>query len=320
VPSRRTFSVTLEGDLTPPTGLSPTSAGSWQQCELKYALTYLLGYQEGATIQQLIGNTAHRAIELLYGLDPSARTRGAASELLVTAYAEESTKPNVASLVEHVSTLHEQVFAAGEDALDGLFELERPGLIHVGADGLEVWVSAELYGTPIRGRIDRLYDASGAYVVADYKSGRVPKPAYTAKAFNGLWTYAAALAANDPDKQLADRLELLYLIGRERLTRPVLRETAIARARELAVIWREVLAAVAAGAVTAKTGPLCSWCAFETACPARTRTPLPPVGSSGHDELVRAAGLTRRDRTSVADSQERVTSRAEDAGVTEEDT
>lgn len=319
MPAKRSLSVAIRGGLAPPTGLSPTSASTWQHCELKYALTYLLGYQESATVPQLIGNTAHRAIELLYGQEPAARTRPLASELLDAAYVEESGRENVAGLVANVATLREQVIRAGEDALDGLFALETPDLITVGPDGLEVWVRAELYGAPIRGRIDRIYDASGAYVVADYKSGRVPKSAYTTKAFFGLWTYAAALAASDPDGVLPDRIELLYLIGQERLARPVLREVAISHARSLATIWQEVLAAVAAGRVAARTGPLCNWCAFQPACPAQVRTALPAVGSPEHDALLTDIGLTRRDRGSVATALERVTSGAEDAGVTEED-
>jgi putative RecB family exonuclease len=319
VPSKRTLSVKLDSELPAPTGLSPTSASTWQHCELKYALTYVLGWQESATIPQLVGNTAHRAIELLYGLAPIERTRGAASELLEFAYVEEVGRENVAGLVEHVTTLREQVMTTGHDALDGLFELEKPELISVGPEGLEVWVRAELYGAPIRGRIDRIYDSSGAHVIADYKSGRTPRSAYTAKAFFGLWTYAAALAASDPNGLLPDRIELLYLIGRERLARPVLREVAIAQARTLATIWREVLAAVNQNEVTAKTGPLCNWCAFQQACPAQVRGALPSVGGGEHDVLLGDLGLKRRERTQVAQALERATSRAEDAGVSEDE-
>lgn len=315
----RQLGVAIDGGLTAPTGLSPTSASAWQQCELRYALTYLRGWTEGATVPQLIGNTTHLAIEWLYGLPHAERTRERASALLLAAYDEESATDGVAGLVANIGTLREQVLEAGEDALNGLFELERPDLINVGPGGLEVWVRAELYGAPVRGRIDRLYDASGAYVVADYKTGKTAKPAYARKAFFGLLTYAAALAASDPERVLPDRVELLYLKGRDRLTRPVLREVALAHARELATIWRDVLTAVDSGRVVARTGPLCSWCAFETACPARNRQPLPTVGGAEHDGLLVDAGLTRRDQGVVAVALERVTSRAEDARVSEEE-
>lgn len=295
--------VALSVSPEPPRSLSPTSASTWQQCELKYALSYLLGWREPSTMPQLIGNVVHHAVELLYGLPPEDRDRQVASELLVRALAEELNGPSYATLLGTADPRGE-VTTAGEDALDGLFEIEDPQYVTVGAEGLEVWVSAELYGAPIRGRIDRIYDASGAEVVADYKTGRVPAPRYTQKAFFGLWTYAAALAASDPENRLADRIELLYLIGRERLARPVLRDVALEHAKTLARIWRQVLATIETGRVTARRSKLCDWCAFKPACPAFGKMPV--VGSAAHDELLAAQGLSRPGREQVAAAVERL--------------
>lgn len=290
----------------PARSLSPTSAATWAQCELKYALSYLFGWQEPSTLPQLIGNAVHRGVELLYGLPQGSRDRTSASELLRAATDEELIKPTYAQLIAGSGDLTTDLIAAGEDALDGLFALEDPDYISVGPDGLEVWVEATLYGAPVRGRIDRIYDASGAEVVADYKTGRVPAPRYVTKAFFGLWTYAAALAAADPDHHLADRIELLYLVGRERLSRPVLREVALDQAKQLARTWRAIETVVMAetATVTARTSKLCDWCAFQPACPAFTTTP--EVGSAEHDALLNTAGLTQRTQRKVADATERL--------------
>ncbi len=301
----RVVRVPVPSDLSLPSSISPTSASTWRQCELKYALTYVMGWQEAGTIAQLIGNTSHRAIELLYALDPAERTRDRASDLLRAVAPEEAAKAGLTIVEADRPGLERQVLDACEDSLSGLFDLEDPATVTVGADGLEVWVSATLYGAPIRGRIDRLYDASGAYVVADYKTGKVPKSAYTQKAFFGLWTYAAALAASDPDRVLPDRIELLYLIGRQRLARPVLRSVALEHAKDLARIWNQIGAIPARRSVEARTGPLCGWCAFETACPARTRSKLPPIATAEHDRLLGDLGLRRRDRRAVATTLER---------------
>ena len=123
---------------------------------------------------QLIGNTVHRAAELLYGRTSKDRSRESASQLLREALAEELGKDTYATLRESADAIAEAVLVAGEDALDGLFSLEDPRYITVGPEGLEVWVSADLYGAPVRGRVDRLYDAQGAQVIADYKTGKVP--------------------------------------------------------------------------------------------------------------------------------------------------
>jgi putative RecB family exonuclease len=302
----RIVKVAVPDDLSLPSSISPTSASTWRQCELKYTLTYVMGWQEAGTIAQLIGNTAHHAIELLYALDPAERTRARASDLLRAVAPDEAAKAGFTTTQEQRPALARQVLDACEDSLNGLFELEDPATVTVGADGLEVWVSATLYGAPVRGRIDRVYDASGAYVVADYKTGKVPKSAYTQKAFFGLWTYAAALAAADPDRVLPDRIELLYLVGRERLARPVLRSVALEHAKDLARIWGQIGRIPARRFVEARTGPLCGWCAFETACPARTRKPLPPIGTAEHDRRLVDLGLRRRDRRAVATTLERV--------------
>lgn len=304
--------VPLVGDLAPPRSISPTSASTWQQCELRYALAYGYGWQEAGTFPQLVGNAVHRTVELLYGRPPGERTRGAGSELLRVAVPEELARDEFAALRARTDGLAQQLLRVGEEALDGLFALEDPARVSVDPGGLEVWVSAELYGAPVRGRIDRVYDAGGAYVVADYKSGKVPAPRYTERAFFGLWTYAAALAAADPDHLLPDRVELLYLVGRTRLARPVLRDTLLAQARLLGRVWRQIGRAVAERVVVARTSVLCDWCAFQAACPARAGGALPPVGSAEHAALLAADGLRRRDRDRVAVALERSVGPGED--------
>lgn len=286
--------MTLAGDLTTPRALSPTSAGTWRTCGLKYALSYLYGWKEAGTEPQLLGNAVHTALERLYALPPADRTRHRASALLAEVAPVEAAAEQFARLTSRAPEVVERVAAHGEASLDGLWALEDPTEVTVDPAGLEVWVEAELYGAPVRGRIDRLHDAAGADVVADYKTGKVPKPRFVEKAFAGLWTYAAALAAADPARRLPDRIDLLYLAGPERLSRPVVRGYALEHARALALLWRAALAAVAARRVTATTGPLCDWCAFQPACPAQTRAVLPGIGTAEHDALLEALTLQRR--------------------------
>jgi putative RecB family exonuclease len=175
--------VTLDAVPLSPRSLSPTSASTWQQCELKFAFVYLHRWQEPVTLPQLIGNTVHRAVELLYGSAPGERSRAAASEFMQLSLSEQLADDHYSHLFADDTALANEVIAAGEDALAGLFALEDPATITIGPEGLEVWVRAELYGAPIRGRIDRLYDAHGAQVIADYKTGKVPPSRFTERAF-----------------------------------------------------------------------------------------------------------------------------------------
>jgi len=304
--------VTLPGKLAQPRGLSPTAAGAWLQCELRYAFIFLAGWTEPATIAQFTGNVTHRAVEMLYGLKSAERSRATASELLRLALDEELSKL-IYSNLRDLPGISKTVIASGEDALDGLFDLEEPSRITVDASGLEVWVNADLYGAPIRGRIDRLYDAHGAEVIADYKTGKVPPPAYTKKAFFGLWTYAAGLAAADPDHRLADRIELLYLTGRQRLTRPVLRSVALDHARNLAIVWRQILQAAESRQFAARRSRLCDWCPFKPACPAFGSGPAP--GTPEHDARLEELDLRRRGNQGAGTAQDRYQSESEVEGT-----
>src|SRR3954447_6436681 len=108
------LTITFEQPLPSPRSLSPTSASTWQQCELKYALGYLHGWQEPSTLPQLIGNAVHRAVELLYGQPPGERTRGTAQQLLETTLAEELTNDTYAQMLADNPDAGGVVLAAGQ--------------------------------------------------------------------------------------------------------------------------------------------------------------------------------------------------------------
>src|SRR3954447_13651828 len=93
------LTTTFGQPLPAPRSLSPTSASTWQQCELKYALGYQHGWQEPSTLPQLIGNAVHRAVELLYGQPPGERSRNTAGQLLQAALAEELANHTYAQLL-----------------------------------------------------------------------------------------------------------------------------------------------------------------------------------------------------------------------------
>jgi putative RecB family exonuclease len=141
--------------------------------------------------------------------------------------------------------------------------------------------------------------ADGVWRISDYKTGRVPAPRYVEKALAGLFTYAAVLAASHPDKQLPDEVELLYLLGPKRIRRPVLRPYLLEHAQRLDVTWHDINSSYDGSTWHAVTGPLCRFCDFAIACPARNRD-APPPGSSASHELLTGRGLRRS--TAVIDT------------------
>jgi hypothetical protein len=94
----------------------------------------------------------------------------------------------------------------------------------------------------------------------------------------------------------------------------VLRDVALEHAKTLARIWRRITSTITTSTLTARTSPLCGWCAFAPACPAKTSALLPKVGSSEHDELLRDLGLRQRVRDAVADALERADQPGDEKG------
>jgi putative RecB family exonuclease len=268
-----------------PATLSPSRASDYLSCELKFFFTAVDRWRTPPTEHTALGNLVHEVLEKLYLLDQPERTRSRASELLDEAWPEWTAKP------DYVAILNPQIRLKAEQSLDGLFALEDPTALTVDPDHVEAWVEATLYGAPIRGRIDRM-TADGIWRISDYKTGKVPAPRYVEKALAGLFTYAAALGASHPDKRLPDEVELLYLLGPKRIRRPVLRPYLLDHAGKLDLTWSSINTSYDGSTWHATTGPLCNYCDFAIACPARNRN-APAPGTPESHELLAARGLTR---------------------------
>ncbi len=265
-----------------PTSLSPSRAEEFRQCELKAFFAGVERWRTPPTEHTALGNVVHDVAEQLYKLPADARTREAAEDLLEQLWPTWQAKRDHALLLSANSGT--TIKSRARTALNGLFELEEPSEIAVTPDQLEAWVEAPLYGAPVRGRIDRMTD-TGIWTISDYKTGRQPAATYLEKKLAGLFTYAAALAASHPERRLPDQVELLFLLGPVRIRRPVLRPYLLQQAKALGATWDAFGHAHSSGTWLAKTGPLCDWCAFKPACPAKTRTAPTPGTADSHTTL-----------------------------------
>ena len=276
-----------------PATLSPSRASDYLSCGLKFFFTAVDRWRTPPTVHTALGNLVHEVVEHLYLLPAPERTRQRAQELLDEAW------PQWVAKDDYTDLLNAAIKGKAEQCLDGLYALEDPTTLTVEAGHVETWVEAQLYGAPIRGRIDRM-TADGVWRISDYKTGRVPAARYVEKSLQGLFTYAAALAAGHPDKQLPDEVELLYLLGPRRIRRPVLRPYLLEHAGRLDTTWSSINASYASSTWHATTGPLCSYCDFAVACPVRNRS-APTPGSAASHEVLLTRGLTRS-RTPVPDT------------------
>jgi len=276
-----------------PTTLSPSRASDFVSCQLKFFFTAVDRWRTPPTEHTALGNLVHEVIERLYLLAPHERTRARAGQLLDDAWPQWTAK------ADYTDILNATIRQKAEQCLDGLYALEDPTQLVVEAGDVETWVEAQLYGAPIRGRIDRM-TSDAVWRISDYKTGRVPAARYVEKSLQGLFTYAAALAASHPDKRLPDEVELLYLLGPKRIRRPVLRPYLLEHAGRLDTTWASIKAAFEASTWHATTGPLCRFCDFATACPVRNRS-APQPGTAASHQILEARGLTQS-RTPVPDT------------------
>ena len=276
-----------------PTTLSPSRASDYLSCGLKFFFTAVDRWRTPPTEHTALGNLVHEVVEHLYLLPAAERTRERAQALLDEAWPEWAAKPDYSGI------LNPTIRGKAEQCLDGLYALEDPTQLLVEESALETWVQAELYGAPVRGRIDRMTD-DGVWRISDYKTGRVPAARYVEKSLQGLFTYAAALAASHPDKRLPDEVELLYLLGPKRIRRPVLRPYLLEHAGRLDTTWSSIGSSFESSTWHATTGPLCRYCDFAVACPVRNRS-APTPGTPESHALLAARGLTRS-QTAVPDT------------------
>ncbi len=276
-----------------PATLSPSRASDYTSCGLKFFFGAVDRWRTPPTVHTALGNLVHEVIETLYLLPAAERTRDHAGALLEEAWPQWTAKPDYTDL------LSPAIRAKAEQSLDGLYALEDPTAITVAPEEIEAWVEADLYGAPVRGRIDRM-TTDGVWRISDYKTGKVPAARYVEKSLQGLFTYAAALAASHPDRRLPDEVELLYLLGPTRIRRPVLRPYLLEHASRLDATWSSIGTSYDASTWHASTGPLCNYCDFAVACPVRSRTAPQPGTAESHALLVER-GLTRS-RSAVPDT------------------
>lgn len=287
---RRALVVRTPAHQALPATLSPSRAKDFDGCELRYYFGGVERWRSPPTEHTLLGNVVHAAIEALYRTAPFERTRAQASHHVGVAWAD-ARQDGVNETLLSDETLRSTLELRAEAALDGLFHLEHPPSVVVDAADIESWTAAELFGAPVRGRIDRS-TRTPLWRVTDYKTGKVPAGQYVEGALAGLFTYAATLAASHHARRLPDEVELLYLLAPQRIRRPVLRPYLLKHARRVGDTWAAIVRANSDGVWVARTSPLCGWCPFAVACVAVTKS-APTTGSPESHAVLAATGLRR---------------------------
>lgn len=293
---------------SPPAGrralaLSPSRAGDYRQCPLKYRLRAIDRLEEPSTVAQVKGTLVHAVLEELHAWERPERTYPAAVKRLKPTWegmvaADDSGE--LAELVPDDALMDFLVECRG--LLKGYFIMENPtGFdaheiekfvqmvlgVDVGPDGTRaapgvgvggeaapgVGVGGEAApGVPVRGFIDRVDVApTGEVRIVDYKTGRKPSPRFEHEAMFQMRFYA--LVWWRMTGRIPDQLRLMYLRAADDLTHsPTAAELERFEA-ELTTLWAAIVRDGRFGDFRPKKSKLCGWCSFQELCPAFGGTP-----------------------------------------------
>ena len=250
---------------TPPRRLSPSGAGTFEQCPRRWRMRYVERLPDPPGEAALAGSFAHRVLELLMQRDPHERTVEVAKAIARTEWPGVEADPDFRALgFDEAGGKHFRWKAW--QAIEGLWALEDPKDVEVRAT--EHDVEADLGGVPFRGIVDRLDEEGDGLVVTDYKSGKAPSPRFRRGRLDQVLLYAAAFQAASGEMPV--RARLLYL-GQRPVGIKVTREEIDSVVDKLAGTWAAINTACDTDEFEPRTGPLCGWCPYVDRCPEGTK-------------------------------------------------
>jgi len=246
---------------TPPRRLSPSGAGTFEQCPRRWRMRYVERLPDPPGEAALAGSFAHRVLELLMQRDPHERTVEVAKAIARTEWPGVEADPDFRALgFDEAGGKHFRWKAW--QAIEGLWALEDPKAVEVRAT--EHDVEADLGGVPFRGIVDRLDEEGDGLVVTDYKSGKAPSARFRRGRLDQVLLYAAAVEQATGEMPVHARL--LYL-GQRPVGIKVTREEIDSVVDKLAGTWAAINTACATDEFEPRTGPLCGWCPYVDRCP-----------------------------------------------------
>ena len=250
---------------TPPRRLSPSGAGTFEQCPRRWRLRYVERLPDPPGEAALAGSFAHRVLELLMQRDPHERTVEIAKAIARAEWPGVEADPDFRALgFDEAGGKHFRWKAW--QAIEGLWALEDPKAVDVRAT--EHDVEADLGGVPFRGIVDRLDEEGDGLVVTDYKSGKAPSARFRRGRLDQVLLYAAAVEQATGEMPVHARL--LYL-GQRPVGIKVTREEIDSVVDKLAGTWAAINTACDTDEFEPRTGPLCGWCPYVDRCPEGTK-------------------------------------------------
>jgi putative RecB family exonuclease len=267
--------------------LSPSRAGGFKTCALKYRLRMIDRLPEAPSPEALRGTVVHKVLEDLFDLPAPERTPERAEQMLGDAWTLVSeAAPAVAGLFSGDEALDQVAWLESCKAvLRRYFDLEDPRRLEPAERELYVETLLDDSRLLLRGYVDRLdVSADGAIRVVDYKSSRAPAEGFEATALFQMRFYALVLWRERG--VLPAMLRLIYLGDGTTVSYVPDEADLLATERQLQALWRAIALAHESGEWLPRRGGHCRWCSFQDLCPEFGGTPPPlPDPSERSDEV-----------------------------------
>ena len=247
-----------------PTNLSPSRVDAFTSCPLQFRFASIEKLPEPPSIPATKGSLVHRALELLFMLDPPERSHEAGLTALDQAATEfQSDKEWIGLGLDAEG--EQRVLDDAEKLVRTYFTMEDP--TQVRAIGLELRLEVPVGSLHLRGIIDRLdLNEQGELIVVDYKTGKPPRVNNEQSKLGGVNFYAF-LCQQFFGRRPAE-VRLMYVAtGETIVARPTEQTVNFLPKRTLAV-WGAVEKACSSGNFQPRQGPLCNYCSFQAWCPA----------------------------------------------------
>lgn len=260
--------------------LSPSRAGDYRQCPLKYRLRAIDKLPEPSTVAQVKGTLVHAVLEYMHAQPREDRSYPAVVKQLKPTWQkmlDDDPSGELSELVPEDSLLDFLVECRG--LLKGYFIMENP----TGFDAAEIEKfvqmtlgldtgTDETAGVPVRGFIDRVDVApTGQVRIVDYKTGKKPHPRFQNEALFQMRFYA--LVWWRMTGRIPEQLRLMYLKVADDLTHSPTAPELERFEGELARLWASIVRDGEFGDFRPKKSKLCGWCSFQELCPAFGGTP-----------------------------------------------
>ena len=259
---------TLVDGVTVLGALSPSRAGDFKTCALRYRFRTLDRLPEVPSPDVVRGTVVHKVLEDLFDLPADERTPERAEAMVSAAWAHvQEAEPRAGDLFRSGDEPEGSPVVPTAAWLDSCrqvlrryFDLEDPRRLEPAAR--EVYVETLLDSQfLLRGIVDRVDVArDGAIRVVDYKTGPAPAPGFEARALFQMRFYALVIwrtrgvvpASYEPDA-----------------------EDLRATERQLEALARAIALAHETGEWLPRPGGHCAWCSFRALCPEFGGTPPP---------------------------------------------